>query len=83
MHPLDPISRKTWFSAENPVIGMGSQENPVFQSIPTYFKVLVGQGILTYIWITPDRDDRVGPDPRLRCSLEHGLPGHVPRPAVG
>lgn len=36
----------------------------------------------TYISITPDRDGRVGPDPRLRCSLEHGLPGHVPRPAV-
>jgi hypothetical protein len=49
MHPLDPISRKTWFSAENPVIGMGSQENPVFQSIPTYFKVLVGQGVYNII----------------------------------
>ena len=55
MHPLDPISRKTWFSAENPVIGMGSQENPVFQSIPTYFKVLVGQGI--YIYMVADTQE--------------------------
>jgi hypothetical protein len=30
---------------------MGSQENPVFQSIPTYFKVLVGQGVYNIIWL--------------------------------
>ena len=49
IHRCHPISRKTGFSEAKPVIGMSSPENQVFQTNPTFFQGLVGQGIYIYI----------------------------------
>lgn len=37
--------QKPGFRKQNRVIGMSSQENRVFQTNPTFFQGLVGQGI--------------------------------------
>ena len=40
---------KPGFRKQNRVIGMSSPENRVFQTNPTFFQGLVGQGVYIYI----------------------------------